>query len=84
MISISKPIQNSKHLGYSTEMVQANYYANRPEQVATWCGMGAEHLGLTRGINPKDLRCLMETHGADGKTKLAGVPQNPLGYPIVR
>lgn len=70
MISISKPITSFKHFEYSTEIVQAKYYAKCLEQVATWCGMGAEHLGLKGEINPNDLRCLIEGYAIDGKTKL--------------
>ena len=70
MISISKPIKNPKHSKYYTEMVRANYYASRPGQVATWCGKGAEILGLKGEVDPNDLRCLLEGYWTDGKTKL--------------
>ena len=86
MISISKPIKNSKHSKYYTDMVQANYYANRPGQVATWCGKGAELLGLKGEVNPNDLRCLMEGYMTDGKTKLvqnAGQANRQKGWDLV-
>jgi conjugative relaxase-like TrwC/TraI family protein len=86
MISISKPIKNAKHSKYYTEMVQANYYANRAGQVATWCGKGAELLGLKGEVNPNDLRCLMEGYSTDGKTKLvqnAGRANRQKGWDLV-
>ena len=75
MISISKPMKNSKYCDYSTEMVKANYYANCPEQKATWCGMGAEHLGIKREMNTNDLRRLMEGYRTDKKQSWWDIPK---------
>jgi conjugative relaxase-like TrwC/TraI family protein len=55
------------------------YYVGSGEAPGRWVGRGAEHLGLSGGVDGRDLRAVLTGHDLLGKSLLA--PQGPKRMP---
>lgn len=67
MLSISTPLSDPE---YVLSMARLNYYTEGGEPLGSWFGGGAEALGLSGTVNPKDLRRLFEGRSPDGSAEL--------------